>query len=91
MSIFAAPAFWIVSQILLIVYFWLDTGAMTCGLDFEFGSESDSESETDSKTTETVSLVTGDEQISVETLVDLKILEKLSIVGAFDLVSEEGR
>ena len=79
------------SQILLIVYFWLDNGAMTCGLDFEFGSESDSESETDSKTTETVSLVTGDEQISVETLVDLKILEKLRIVSAFDLVSEEGR
>ena len=75
------------SQLLLIVYFWLDTGAMTCGLDFEFCNESDSESET----TETVSLVTGEEQISVETLVDLKILEKLSIVGAFDLVSEEGR
>ena len=91
MSIFTAPALWIVSQILLIVYFWLDTGAMTCGLDFEFCNESDSESETDSETTETVSLVTGDEQISVDTLVDLKILEKLSIVGAFDLVSEEGR
>ena len=75
------------SQILLIVYFWLDTGAMTCGLDFEFGSESDSETRRDNKTK---SLITGEEQISDETFVDLKILEKL-YVSAFNLVSEEGR
>ena len=84
--IFAAPVLWIVSQILLIVYFWLDNGAMTCGLDFEFGTESATESET----TRDRSLITGEEQISDETFVDLKILEKL-YVSAFNLVSEEGR
>ena len=89
MSIFTAPALWIVSQILLIVYFWLDTGAMTCGLDFEFGSESDTESGT-TRDNKTKSLITGEEQISDETFVDLKILEKL-YVSAFNLVSEEGR
>ena len=77
------------SQILLIVYFWLDNGAMTCGLDFEFGTESGTESET-TRDNETKSLITGEEQISDETFVDLKILEKLYI-SAFNLVSEEGR
>ena len=83
--IFAAPVLWIVSQILLIVYFWLDTGAMTCGLDFEFCSESET-----TRDNKTKSLITGEEQISDETFVDLKILEKL-YVSAFNLVSEEGR
>ena len=49
------------SQLLLIVYLWLDTGAMTCGLDFEFGTESnpaDSETTRDNKTS---SLITSDE------------------------------
>ena len=85
MSFFAAPLLWIVSQILLIVYFWLDTGAMTCGLDFEFCTESKS-----TRDNKTKSLITGEEQISDETFVDLKILEKL-YVSAFNLVSEEGR
>merc|ERR1712013_271340 len=84
-----APVLWIVSQLLLIVYFWLDKGAMTCGLDFEFCSESDTESET-KRDNKTKSLITGEEQISDETFVDLKILEKL-YVSAFNLVSEEGR
>ena len=77
------------SQILLIVYFWLDNGAMTCGLDFEFFSESATDSET-RRDNKTKSLITGEEQISDETFVDLKILEKL-YVSAFNLVSEEGR
>ena len=87
--IFAAPVLWILSQSLLIVYFWLDTGAMTCGLDFEFGTESATESET-TRDNKTKSLITGEEQISDETFVDLKILEKLYVSG-FNLVSEEGR
>ena len=77
------------SQILLIIYFWLNKGAMTCGLDFEFGTESATESET-TRDNKTKSLITGEEQISDETFVDLKILEKL-YVSAFNLVSEEGR
>ena len=61
----------------------------SCGLDFEFCSESDTESET-TRSCKTKSLITGEEQISDETFVDLKILEKL-YVSAFNLVSEEGR
>ena len=87
--IFAAPALWIVSQLLLIVYFWLDTGAMTCGLDFEFCNELDTDTET-TRDNKTKSLTTGEDQISDETFVDLKILEKL-YVSDFNLVSEEGR
>ena len=62
---------------------------MTCGLDFEFCSEPATESET-TRDNKTKSLITGEEQISDETFVDLKILEKL-YVSAFNLVSEEGR
>ena len=43
---------------------------MTCGLDFEFGTESDTESET-TRDNNTKSLITGEEQISDETFVDL--------------------
>ena len=54
------------------------------------------ESATESETTrdnKTKSLITGEEQISDETFVDLKILEKLyvSLQSDFNLVSEEGR
>ena len=82
MSIFAAPALWIVSQILLIVYFWLDNGAMTCGLDFEFGSESDTADSEATRDNKTWSLITSDEMMNARVF---KFLEK------FNLVSEKGR
>ena len=87
MSIFAAPVLWIVSQILLIVYFWLDTGAMTCGLDFEFGSESDTADSEATRDNKTWSLITSDEKMNDRVF---KFLEKYCD-SVFNLVSEEGR
>ena len=83
--IFAAPVLWIVSQILLIVYFWLDNGAMTCGLDFEFGTESDTADSETTRDNRTWSLITSDMSDRV-----FKYLEK-SCDSVFNLVSEEGR
>ena len=34
----AGPGLWVVSQLLLLLYFWLDNGANTCGIDFHFGN-----------------------------------------------------
>ena len=34
----AGPGLWVLSQLLLLVYFWLDNGANTCGIDFHFGN-----------------------------------------------------
>ena len=82
MSIFAAPVLWIVSQILLIVYFWLDTGAMTCGLDFEFGTDAQK-----SRDNKTWSLINSDEETNDRVF---KFLEK-SCDSVFNLVSEKGR
>ena len=78
------------SQILLIVYFWLDTGAMTCGLDFEFGTESDSEATRDNKTWR---VITSDEKMNDRVF---KFLEKSEnrlycSISVFNLVLEEGR
>ena len=75
------------SQILLIVYFWLDTGAMTCGLDFEFGSESDTADSEATRDNKTWSLITSDEKMSDRVF---KFLEKYCD-SVFSLVSEEGR
>ena len=33
---FAGPGLWVLSQMLLVLYFWLDNGANTCGIDFHF-------------------------------------------------------
>ena len=30
------PGLWLASQLLLLLYFWLDNGANTCGIDFHF-------------------------------------------------------
>ena len=85
--IFAAPVLWIVSQLLLIVYFWLDTGAMTCGLDFEFGTESDTADSETTRDNKTWSLITSDENMSDRVF---KYLEKYC-GSVFNLVSEKGR
>ena len=69
------------SQILLIVYFWLDTGAMTCGLDFEFKKK---QTTRDNKTW---SLITSDKKMNDRVF---KFLEKYCD-SVFNLVSEEGR
>ena len=34
----AGPGLWVVSLLLLLLYFWLDNGANTCGIDFHFGN-----------------------------------------------------
>ena len=93
MSIFAAPVLWIVSQLLLIVYFWLDNGAMTCGLDFEFGSESDTADSEATRDNKTWSLITSDEKMNDRVF---KFLEKSENrlycgISVFNLVSEEER
>ena len=85
--IFAAPALWIVSQLLLIVFFWLDNGAMTCGLDFEFGSESDTADSEATRDNKTWSLITSDEKMNDRVF---KYLEK-HCDSVFNLVSEKGR
>ena len=30
------PGLWVTSQLLLLLYFWLDNGSNTCGIDFHF-------------------------------------------------------
>ena len=75
------------SQLLLIVYFWLDTGAMTCGLDFEFGSESDTADSEATRDNKTWSLITSDENMNDRVF---KYLEK-HYDSVFNLVSEKGR
>ena len=43
MMLVTGPGLWIVSQTLLVLYFWLDNGANTCGIDFHFETSSQME------------------------------------------------
>ena len=59
---------------------------MTCGLDFEFGAESDTADSETTRDNKTRSLITGNEKSDRV----FKYLEK-SCDSVFNLVSEEGR
>ena len=42
------PGLWIVSQLLLLLYSWLDNGANTCGIDFHFENKAAEKRDLDS-------------------------------------------
>ena len=39
------PGLWLVSQLLLLIYFKIDNGANTCGIDFHFDNKNEDEDE----------------------------------------------
>jgi len=71
-----------VSQLLLLLYFWLDNGANTCGIDFHFGNKTVKKRDLES--------IIMDDAPRRETYFEFKILEELCI-SDFKKVSEEGR
>ena len=36
---------WVLSQLLLLIYFWLDNGSNTCGINFHFENNENAETE----------------------------------------------
>ena len=74
---------WVASQILLVLYFKMDNGANTCGIDFHFGK-------TKTKVKRNLDSIISDDAPREETYFELKFLEEL-LVSGFEVVSEEGR
>ena len=83
MMMFTGPGLWLVSQLLLILYFWLDNGANTCGIDFHF-------SDRKTKAKRDLDSIISDDAPRGETYFEFKFFEELLISG-FSVVSEEGR
>ena len=75
------PGLWVVSQLLLLVYFKLDNGANTCGIDFHFENKAAKKRDLDS--------IVSEDAPREETYCEFKILEELCI-RKFS-VSEKGR
>ena len=78
----SGPGLWVLSQLLLILYFWLDNGANTCGIDFHFG-------EKNLKAKRDLDSIISDDAPRGETYFEFKFREELFI--RFNVVSEEGR
>ena len=75
------PGLWIVSQLLLLLYSWLDNGANTCGIDFHFENKAAEKRDLDS--------IVSEDAPREETYCEFKILEQL-FTSKFK-VSEKGR
>ena len=79
----SGPGLWVLSQLLLILYFWLDNGANTCGIDFHFR-------QTKTKVKRDLDSIISDDAPRGETYFEFKFFEEL-LVSGFKVVSEEGR
>ena len=80
--LFAGPGLWVASQILLVLYFKLDNGANTCGIDFHFENKAAKKRDLDS--------IVSEDAPREETYYEVKILEQL-FTSKFKVVSKEGR
>jgi len=76
------PGLWVLSQLLLLLYFWFDNGANTCGIDFHF-SDRKTKPKRDFE-----SIIRADAPRD-ETYFEFKFFEEL--FTGFNVVSEEGR
>ena len=79
----SGPGLWVASQLLLLLYFKMDNGANTCGIDFRF-------KKTETKAKRELDSIISDDAPRGETYFEFKFFEEL-LVSGFKVVSEEGR
>jgi len=92
------PGLWLVSQLLLLLYFWLDNGANTCGIDFHFEESSNTEvthSEegregSNEETGNNSDSIINDDQPREDTFFEIEVMKRL-FINKFNVVSEKGR
>ena len=92
MMTFAGPGLWLVSQLLLLLYFWLDNGANTCGIDFHFEESSNREGANSSneETGNNSDSIINDDQPREDTFFEIEVMKRL-FINKFNVVSEKGR
>ena len=79
----SGPGWWVVSQVLLLLYFKMDNGSNVCGIEFNYNNNDSSEDEEDSRS------INGEEESNREVFYNDQIFRQLFL--GFQVVSEEGR
>ena len=78
----SGPGLWVLSQALLLLYFYLDNGSNVCGLEFNYKNEVQ-EGDSDNKS------LLGADKAEHETFYNDQIFRQLFL--GFEVKSEEGR
>ena len=80
----SGPGFWVVSQALLLLYFYFDNGSNVCGIEFNYSNEEGNSDYDDSKS------ILGADESQHEDIYNGQIFRQLFGLG-FEVESEEGR
>ena len=78
----SGPGLWVLSQALLLLYFYLDNGSNVCGLEFNYKNE-EQEGDSDNKS------LLGADKAEHETFYNDQIFRQLFL--GFEVRSEKGR
>ena len=79
----SGPGFWVVSQALLLLYFYLDNGSNVCGIEFNYNNEEGNSDYDDFQS------ILGADESEYEDIYNLQIFRQLFL--GFEVESEEGR
>ena len=96
---YSGPGLWVVSQLLLLVYFKMDNGSNVCGIEFNFNNRRKKEKygavdkkedeEREKEKDDSISLIGADSLLNSEMYYNDQILRQLFF--GFQVESEEGR
>ena len=97
----AGPVGWLLSQVLLLLFFYLDNGSNTCGIDFHFANDTDESSRTRSASAlpdaddlpqiDSLSIFDAEDPNSIPIAYKLFLILNKKFVKEFKVVSELGR
>ena len=91
----SGPGLWVLSQVLLLLYFKMDNGSNVCGVEFNYNNkereeENKKEEEEEEKEDDSKSIIGAGPSDMAEVHFNDLLLRKL-ILGKFEVQSEEGR
>ena len=95
----SGPGLWVLSQVLLLLYFKIDNGSNVCGIEFNFNNRKKKEKygavdkkedeEREKEKDDSISLIGADSLLNSEMYYNDQILRQLFF--GFQVESEEGR
>ena len=81
----SGPGWWVVSQVLLLIYFKVDNGSNVCGIEFNYNNNNSSGIDDE----EDLRSIIGEDESNREVFYNDQIFRQLFL--GFQVVSEEGR
>ena len=92
MMLHSGPGLWVLSQVLLLLYFKMDNGSNVCGIEFNYNNEEEKKEEKkeNNEKDDSKSIIGENEPDMVEVFFNDQLLRKL-ILGKFEVASAEGR